>query len=243
MSQTQHLLDALWDFDDPAASLARLEAAADGADPLLQGVLATQRARALGLLGRFEEGHAALAEIEPAEAAVEVTVRVLLERGRLVRSAGDPRAAREPFAAAARAAEAAGLEFLHVDALHMVALVADPAEQGALTEHALAVAATASSERARRWEASLLHNLGMVHATALRWEEALDCFQRAHAARADQGDDAAERVARWMVGWALRHLGRRREALALQEGLAADLTVAGAHDPYVEEELALLRVT
>ena len=43
-----------------------------------------------------------------------------------------------------------------------------------------------------------------------------------------------------MVGWALRHLGRTEEALAVQRELKADLDAAGEQDPYVDEELALL---
>ena len=44
----------------------------------------------------------------------------------------------------------------------------------------------------------------------------------------------------WMVAWALRHLGRTEEALAVQRGLRAELDAAGLDDPYVDEELALL---
>jgi hypothetical protein len=43
-----------------------------------------------------------------------------------------------------------------------------------------------------------------------------------------------------MVAWSLRNLGRHDEALAMQRALKADLAAAGASDPYVEEELALL---
>ena len=53
-------------------------------------------------------------------------VRVALERGRLRNSAGDPAAAVPLFRAAAEGAASAGLVFLQVDALHMLA-IADPA--------------------------------------------------------------------------------------------------------------------
>jgi hypothetical protein len=43
-----------------------------------------------------------------------------------------------------------------------------------------------------------------------------------------------------MVGWALRNLGRRDEALAVQRALKDELASLGAEDPYVDEELALL---
>jgi hypothetical protein len=44
-----------------------------------------------------------------------------------------------------------------------------------------------------------------------------------------------------MVGWALRNLGRTDEALAVQTALKAELEAAGKDDPYVDEELEILR--
>jgi hypothetical protein len=43
-----------------------------------------------------------------------------------------------------------------------------------------------------------------------------------------------------MVGWAYRNLGRRGEALAVQQALKAELDAAEDSDQYVDEELALL---
>ncbi|GAA1156307.1 tetratricopeptide repeat protein [Nocardioides aquiterrae] len=123
----------------------------------------------------------------------------------------------------------------------MVALVAPPEQQLALTEPALALARASSDPAARAWEASLLNNIGMVHADAGDWPAALDAFERALAARRRLGAEPDVRVARWMVAWALRHLGRTAEALAEQEALKAELDAIGAADPYVDEELGLLR--
>ncbi|QIG41701.1 tetratricopeptide repeat protein [Nocardioides anomalus] len=229
---------ALWDFGDPAGSEARFRAAAEEAEGAERLVLLTQLARALGLQERYAEGHAVLDHLTVRDD--EVAVRSELERGRLLRSAGSPDDARPHLEAAARAAAEAGLEALHVDALHMVALVAPAAEQGALTEQALAVARSAQDPAARRWEASLLNNLGMVHADAGDWDAALATFERALAVRRQQGEAGPTRVARWMVGWALRNLGRTDEARAVQTALKAELEAAGEEDPYVDEELALL---
>ncbi len=80
----------------------------------------------------------------------------------------------------------------------------------------------------------------MVHADAGDFGAALVRFEEALAARERIGDHARTRVARWMVAWALRHLGRRDEALALQQAIKADLDANGEADPYVDEELALL---
>jgi tetratricopeptide (TPR) repeat protein len=228
-----------WDFDDPAGSEERFRAAAataEGADRL---VLLTQVARALGLQERYDEGHAVLDQLSVDDA--EVATRVSIERGRLLRSSGDPDAARPHFEAAAAAAREAGLEALHVDALHMIALVAPAEDQQRLTEEALAVARASTAQAARDWDASLLNNLGMAHTDAGDWPAALAAFEEALAARERIGDAALTRVARWMVGWALRNLGRTEEALAVQTALKAELEAIGEEDPYVDEELRLIQ--
>ena len=233
-----HPLD-LWDFDDPGGSEQRFRAAAAAAEGGQRAVLLTQVARALGLQERYDDAHAVLDDLSPAGSA-ELGCRLLLEQGRVYRSSGDPDHARRFFAEAAEAAERAGLDELRVDALHMLALVSDPAEQAEITERALTVAAASTDPRARDWDASLLNNLGMVHANAGDFARALVRFEDALAARERIGDAGRTRVARWMVAWALRNLGRRAEALALQQALKAELVALGEEDPYVDEEIAIL---
>jgi tetratricopeptide (TPR) repeat protein len=228
----------LWDFDDPAGSEQRFRAAVETAEGVDRLVLLTQVARALGLQERYDEGHAVLNDL--AVGSPEVATRSELERGRLLRSAGEPDEARPHFEAAAGTASEAGLEALHVDALHMVALVAPAEDQQRLTEEALVVARGSADESARNWDASLLNNLGMTHADAEEWPAALAAFEEALVARQRIGDEGRTRVARWMVGWALRNLGRTDEALVVQTRLKAELEAAGKQDPYVDEELALL---
>ncbi|UMG94977.1 tetratricopeptide repeat protein [Nocardioides sp. TF02-7] len=210
----------IWDFDDPAGSEHRFRRAAADRRGAERAVLLTQAARAAGLQERYDNAHALLDEVAAADGAddPEVAVRLLLERGRLRRSAGDPAAARPLFEEAAVAAARAGLEELHVDALHMVALAAAPEERRALTERALAVARAASDPRARDWDASLLNNLAMTWADAGDFAAALAGFEEALAARRRIGDPGATRVARWMVAWALRNLGRAEEARARSSG-------------------------
>src|SRR5262245_5336306 len=229
----------LWDFDDPAGSEQRFRGAADIAEGSDRLVLLTQLARALGLQERYDEGNAVLDQLAVDDP--EVATRAELERGRLLRSSGDPDAAGPHFEAAASSAHAAGLEALHVDALHMVALVAPDEDQQRLTEEALAVARGSSDKAARDWDASLLNNLGMVHADAGDWPEALATFEEALAARERIGVAGRSRVASGMVGWALRNLGRTDEALAVQTSLKAELEAAGEEDPYVDEEISLLQ--
>ena len=229
----------LWDFDDPAGSEQRFREAAAAAEDGQRGIWLTQVARALGLQERYDEAHAVLDDLSP-DGSPELAVRLLLEQGRLYRSSGDPEHARPFFDEAATAAERAGLDELRVDALHMTALTRGTAEQVAVIEHALAVAEASSDPRARDWDASLLNNLGMTHADAGEFGRALVVFEDALAARERIGDPGRTRVARWMVAWALRNLGRRDEALALQRALKSELDALGEEDPYVDEELALL---
>lgn len=228
----------LWDLEDPVGSERRFRDAAAAAAEPLRSVLTTQVARALGLQQRYDEAHAVLAAIEADDP--EVTVRRRLEQGRLVRSAGEPEAARQPFAQAAEEAAAAGLEALEIDAMHMSALVAPHDDQIPLTQRALVRARQARDPRARDWDASLLNNLGMAHADRGDWSAALAAFEAAMNARARIGEDERTRVARWMVGWALRNLGHLDAALDVQRTLKADLDELGLEDPYVDEELALL---
>jgi tetratricopeptide (TPR) repeat protein len=80
----------------------------------------------------------------------------------------------------------------------------------------------------------------MTYADAGDFATALGSFEEALAARERIGDPADIRVARWMIGWSLRNLGRRDEARAVQEALKAELDELGETDEYVDEELALL---
>jgi tetratricopeptide (TPR) repeat protein len=228
----------LWDFDDPAASGERFLDAAHQASEPDRTCWLTQHVRALGLEEKYGEAMKVLDQLSSDDP--EAATYLALERGRVLRSSGHADDARPHFERAAATAETAGLEALHVDALHMVALVAPEDQQLALNEAALAVARDATDQRARDWDASLLNNIGMTHADAGDHESALAAFEQALAARERIGDPATIRVARWMVAWSLRNLGRRDEALEIQRSLKAELDSIGDTDAYVDEELALL---
>jgi len=228
----------LWDFNDPAGSEVRFRAAVQDATTLDSAVLHTQLARALGLQQRFADALAVLDAIDSTDA--EVRVRVLLERGRVHRSSGDLDAAAPLFRDAVAAAEAAGLDELAVDAMHMVALTLDAAEQVEYTGVILERARRSTDPSARAWTASILNNLGMAYSDQGDWSLALEAFEEALVERRRGTDAEATDVARWMVAWALRNVGRTDEALDAQRALKADLAAAGREDPYVDEEIALL---
>lgn len=229
----------LWDFDDPAGSERRFRACAE-ANPRETATHAwTQVARALGLQERYDEAHAVLDTL--AARCAECDVRISLERGRLFRSIGEGAAALPRFRHAARTAHAAGLEELHVDALHMLALVAPPAERLPAQQAALAAARAADDPAARDWDATLLNNIGVQQAELGEHASALASFEEALTARERIGDAHRTRVARFMVGWALRNMGEDQAALELQSRLKAELDALGERDAYVEDELALLQ--
>lgn len=232
----------LWDWTDPAGSESRFRALADSGPGEVRLLAMTQVARALGLQERYVDGRAVLDQVARAAdgATPEVAVRVALERGRLARSEGLSSEAAPLFQEAAELAERAGLEALRVDALHMLAMDGEPQEQITRIRAALDVAGSATSEEARRWDASLLNNLGMAQHDAGDLPAALESFEAALELREARGQAREARIARWMVAWTLRLLGRTDEALAMQRALKAELEAAGEQDVYVDQELALL---
>jgi len=245
-------LTPLWDFARPDVSEQRFRAAlehATGDDAL---ILRTQIARTHGLRQDFEGARRMLREIEPAAATVgpEVRVRVQLELGRTIASAAHPEhlltpaakdRARTAYGRALELARAAELDELAIDAVHMLAFVdTAPADQLRWGEAALDIALSSRQPRASAWEASLRNNVGYALHQLGRYDEALSQFQQALALRERGANTEATRVARWMVAWTLRSLGRIEEALRLQVALEAEADAAGQPDPYVFEELEAL---
>ena len=237
-------VDELWDFDDPGASEARFREAigaaeADG-DAAAVDEARTQLARSLGLQGRFDEGHLTLDQVDADHPADDrVRVRSRLERGRLLRSGGDPHAAKAPLEGAWELARVLGEDGLAVDAAHMLALVDAPPGEATWHERALELADTSPSPAARKWRGSLWNNIGWARFEAGDREAALAAFETALAARREQGQPKETRIAEWCVARCLRALGRPAEALAIQERLAAETASVGeSEDGYGSEEIA-----
>jgi tetratricopeptide (TPR) repeat protein len=230
------LVRRLWDFRDPADSQRRFEAAARAAnDPVRVQVLRTQVARAQGLQGAFTAGHASLDAIG-SPSAPEPEVRVLLERGRLLNSAGDQQAAAPLFRHAYDRALVTDQDGLAVDAAHMLAIVLPPQEHEEWAQRGLELAQESADPLARSLIPALLNNLGWTYADSGRWVDALERFDAALRIRRELGDAWPLHVARWTRARALRGLGRHAEALAELRELAG--TPEGADDPYVSEEIA-----
>ncbi len=236
-------VDALWNFADPAASEARFRAAlaaTQGDDAL---VLRTQIARTLGLRQRYDEAHRELDAIEPAlaGAGVEPRVRAWLERGRTWRSSGQADRSWPLFNRAYVTADAAGLEALAADALHMLALAATALDERVdWNRRTIDYARRARDPKAQGWQAAALNNIGNDLRAAKRLDESLATFREALAAYERIGRADRVRFARWQVANVLRLKGQSEEALAMQIALERDAQAAGDPDPYVYDELALL---
>ncbi len=236
-------LDELWDFDDPVASEARFREAVESADAAGDASAAdearTQLARSLGLQDRFDEGHLTLDRVDAEHPADDrVRLRSRLERGRLLRSGGDPHAAKAPFEGAWELARELGEDGLAVDAAHMLAIVDAPPGEATWHERALELADTSPSPAARKWRGSLWNNIGWARFEAGDREAALAAFETALEARREQGQPKETRIAEWCVARCLRALGRAADALAIQQRLAAETAAAGeSEDGYGSEEI------
>jgi len=225
-------LDDLWDYDNPAASEGRFRTAlvaeqASG-DPALADEIRTQLARALGLQGQFEAGHALL-DLVYAEHPAEdrIRVRAGLERGRLWRSSGDSAQSVVFFEGAWDLARTLGEDGLAVDAAHMLALVDAPPGEPAWHQRALELADTSPAPAARRWRGSLWNNIGWTRFEAGDLTGALAAFETALAARREAGKAKETRIAEWCVARCIRALGCPAEALVVQERLAAETAASG----------------
>ena len=173
-------LRPLWDFDDLDSTERRLSdlVAAEQSDAGRAEVL-TQLARVEGLREDFDASERLLQQAEALAGTSEVAkLRIDLERGRKVRSSGDPAAALELFEAAFVRASDDGQDFLAGDALHMCAISVDnldAAEQW--TERGLELGERRPA--AAYWAGPLLNNLGWAYYDAGDHRRALELFEQA----------------------------------------------------------------
>jgi len=238
-------LDARWDFAKPELSERRFRDALKQypASSREAAEIATQIARAQGLQRRFDAGHKTLdaATGRLATVPLRVRVRLLLERGRMFNSAGQPEKAVPLFREAADAAAGSrdpGDAFYRIDALHMLGIAAPAEERLDWNAKALAIAEAATDARARSWRASLYHNIGWAHFERGDSRTALDYWYRALAAREEGKDPRRTRIAKWTIARGLREIGELDEAWRMQRELADEYQRVGETDGYVFEELA-----
>lgn len=193
----------------------------------------TQLARVEGLRDAFDAGDRLLDEaVALGAGSAIVHVRVLLERGRLRNSEGDPERALPLFVAAYQGALDAGNGFIAGDAAHMAAIAGDCPEW---TARGLELAEREPD--AAYWAGTLLNNLGWWHHERGEHEQALAAFERALTER-ERDPSLVFQIAfaHYAMSRGLRAVGRLDEALE-----HAEQAVAGASTPYFEDELAEVR--
>jgi len=174
-------LRPLWDFDDLDGTEQRLRAQLEEeSDDAGRAEVLTQFARAEGLRGDFDACERLLQEAERlAGSSAPARIRIDLERGRKLRSSGDPAAALPLFEAAFGRASESGEHYLAGDAVHMCALAVseDRAAMEQWTQRGLELGERKPA--AAYWAGPLLNNLGWAYFDAGEHEHALGLFERA----------------------------------------------------------------
>lgn len=197
--------------------------------------LKTQIGRALGRQRRFEEAHQILDEVQQDMAGDDIIeVRYLLERGRAFNSSSRATESLPLFFRAYKLAGEIEADYYAVDALHMLGIASETAEDRRdWNLRAIAFAEDSEDEKAKGWLASLYNNTAWGLFEEEKYEAALDLFQRAQILREEKGDQETINIARWCVAKTLRVMGRVEEALAIQRDLEAE----DKRDGFTEEEI------
>jgi len=239
------VIDQLWNYNDPAGSEAKFrdllaKARAAGNLPYAAEVM-TQIARAQGLQQKYAEADQTLDETVKVLTPDMKTasVRVLLERGRVLNSSGSPEKSRTFFVQALQAAQAAQLEFYAVDAAHMLGIVYKGNASITWNERAMQMAEAAKDPRARGWLGPLYNNLGWTYADLKRYDDALKLFEKDFHYRTEKNAKSQASVARWSMAKMMRMLGRVDEALRIQQELLQEPDRKGNDsEGYTREEIA-----
>ncbi len=232
-------LDALWDFDDPAASESRFREFLETCESNDERAeCMTQIARSLGLQRKFDEAHEVLDSAAALmSAGSRAEVRYMLERGRVINSGGGRIASRQVFHQAVEAAKILGDDGLTADAMHMLGIVEDGEDSLNWNLMTIHFCESSADPKAQKWLASLYNNTGWSLFELKRFDEALDLFQRARSVREFRGQVREEQIARWCIGRCLRAIEQFDEAFEAQKQLESEI---GNQDHYVCEELAEL---
>ncbi|QDQ25013.1 tetratricopeptide repeat protein [Chitinimonas arctica] len=237
-------IDSLWDYDKPAVSEARFRAAlakAKAAGNTEQAAeLLTQIARAQGLQGRLPEANTTLDALLPelGQLPPAVSVRYLLERGRLINTAGEPKKAWRWFRTALLQAQKHQLDLYLIDAMHMLGIVDNGKATIEWNSQAIALAEQSKAPHAQDWLGSLYNNLGWAYHDQKDYAKALDYLRRAQRWHEQRGTGRPLLVARWSVAKVLRETGEHEKALAIQTDIERAWVRLGEQDGYVYEEIA-----
>ncbi|GAB3266210.1 tetratricopeptide repeat protein [Chitinimonas naiadis] len=237
-------IDGLWDYDRPVESEAKFREAYRKAereqDVAAQAELLTQIARAQGMQGKIEEANKALDALSTSlgELPPLVSVRYLLERGRLLIAAGEQKKAWRWFRNAMLLAQRNNLDFHAIDAMHMLGIVEPGKTAIDWNLKAIAVAERSSQPHAADWLGSLYNNLAWVYHDQKDMTKALEYLRRAQTWHEQHGGGRRLLIARWSVAKLLRETGDPERALTIQLDLERAWNKLGEEDGYVYEEIA-----
>ena len=235
--------DKLWNYNDVPATEAKFKeilAASSEKDAPYLLQLHTQIARTYSLRAMFAEAHYLLDAVEkhlstPSNLA---HVRYHLERGRTFNSSGEKAQAKAHFELAQKIAEELNEDFYAIDAIHMLAIAAPPAEAIRINEEGVIKAENSTDPRAKNWLGPFYNNLGWGYFDNGEYEKALSVFLRSLQYRESKTSPREIFIAKWCVARALRALGRIDDALKIQLGLFEESVTTGLpNDGYVHEEL------
>jgi tetratricopeptide (TPR) repeat protein len=237
--------DTLWNYDQPAETEAKFRAllpeALKADDIGYRAELMTQIARTLGLQERFEAAHAVLDSVQILlpKAPKQAMVRYLLERGRVFNSSNQEERAMPLFAEAWEEAQKAGLDAYAVDAAHMLAIASPDEERLSWNLKGVELARSSADPKARRWLGSLYNNIGWNLFDQKQYDRALVMFERALAARVEEGKPKETAISKWCIAKTYRMMGQVDTAFAIQRGLVQEMESSSeARDGYVYEEFA-----
>jgi len=174
-------LRRLWDFYDLDATEQRLRAQLESEpEDAGRAEVLTQLARVEGLRNDFDACDRLLEQAEGlAGSSAVAQARIDLERGRKLRSSGDPDGALPLFEAAFSRARDSGEHYLAGDAAHMCALAVaeDRVAMEEWTQRGLDLGE--QEPVAAYWAGPLLNNLGWAYFDAGEHMQSLELFERA----------------------------------------------------------------
>jgi tetratricopeptide (TPR) repeat protein len=239
----------LWDYSNPALSEQRFRETIKTVSKDDGLILQTQIARTYVLRRDFARAQEILGSIkdEVKKGSAELKVWYFLELGRTYTSvlhAPDAQAldnkekARSAYMQAFEVAKEARLDYLAIDALHMMTVVdTEPTAQIDWNLKALTYLKTSSQPEARRWAGSLHHNIGEAQYVLGKYDEALIHFMRALVEYEFIESVQDAHNARWQIARIFRTQGRFEDALDIQLRLEQEGEQANNPDPRVFEEL------
>src|SRR3989475_12148340 len=158
-------LDGIWDFDHPGPTEKKfrelLPAAIDSLDISYLAELLTQIARAEAMQRKFPDAQKTLDRVEKAlpKAEQRVSVRYILERGRVLSLSGKAREAQPRFQEALNLAVVFKMDLYAVDAAHLMA-IAEPEKALEWNLKALEIAENSKDEKTGRWKVILYNSIG-----------------------------------------------------------------------------------